>query len=74
MNNFITNSDINSLENLNSTFMALPYAQLNLYSTSEKQGWQKTDNLLQLFGLLHKVKKYQNSWFVSATLLPLLEI
>ena len=35
------------------TFLALSHARLTIYITSDKQGWQKNDNLPQQFSLLH---------------------
>ena len=57
MHDFISNSEINSLGTLNVTFPFLSHAQMNLYYTSDKQGWQKIDSLLQQFDLLHNGKQ-----------------
>ena len=38
----------------------LSHARLTIYSTVEKQGWHKTDDLLQNFGFLHQVKPIVN--------------
>ena len=43
---------MNSLITLNVTFLALLHARLIIYGTGDKQGWRKTDDLTQYFGLL----------------------
>ena len=53
----ITNSEINILSTLNATFTELLHSQLTVYSNSDEQGWRKTDNLPQRFGLLHYGKQ-----------------
>ena len=57
MYHLITNSDINILGTLNAIYPAFSFGRLDLYSASDKQGWQKTDNLPQCFGLLHNGKQ-----------------
>ena len=42
---YITNSEIDSLGTFNATFPALLHTQLTVYSTSDEQGWWKSDNL-----------------------------
>ena len=39
-----------------------------------KQGWPKTDELPQWFGLLRYGKKFKNAWYLGSNLLPFLGI
>ena len=56
MYKMVPTSDIKSFNTLNAMFMALSHAWLTLYSTGEKHGWQKTENLPQRFCLLQNGK------------------
>ena len=62
MYDLITNSDTNSLGTLNAPFLALLHALLTIYSSGYENGWKKTNNLMQWFGLLHNDKQIRQTY------------
>ena len=56
MNYMIPTSDINGIITLDATFLDLSQAWLTGYSTGDKQGSYKTDDLPQRFVLIHNGK------------------
>ena len=55
----IKKCDNNSLGTLNTMFPALSHARLTLYSTSDEQGWQKTNN----FAVAGRIpSQWQTNW------------
>ena len=74
MNDFITNSDINSLGTLISTFTSLSHTWLSLYSTGDKQGWQKPTIYQIGLASFTMANKSPNTWYFGDNPLPLIEI
>ena len=50
-------NDINSLSSKHAVFLELFHDWLTGYSSGKEQGWRKTDDLTELFGLLHHAKQ-----------------